>query len=73
MGQIGIGDGIMELSELFFTMMYNIVCSQNMYLLHEIAIREKLPVQSLMKEFKPKRKDLNHFLRQTTVASASGE
>jgi hypothetical protein len=65
----------MDVSERFFEMVYNIVKMQNEYLLHEIAIREKINVQTLMKEFTPSKKQFRDFIRRQIQGEnlASGE
>lgn len=53
---------IMDFSSSYFEILFNIVRRQNECLLHEIAIRENIPIAEL-RQFIPSKKNLRTFLR----------
>lgn len=54
----------MNVSEAFLEIIFNIVKYQNASLLNEVAIRENIPVATLMKEFTPSKRKLREFIRR---------
>lgn len=52
----------MELPDAMFAMLYRVVRKQNMILLAEIARRENLPVQEVMRLYLPSRAALKAFI-----------
>lgn len=53
----------MNVPETFFEIIFNIVRTQNDSLLKEIALREKIPIQDLMKKFRTNKRQLREFMR----------
>lgn len=52
----------MDIPETYFAIMYRVIRRQNEILLNEIAIRENLPRNVLMKTFLPSRTELKRFM-----------
>ncbi len=52
----------MEFPETYFQILFNIVRKQNMILLHEIAIRERVP-EDFMTTWTPSRAAFRNFMR----------
>lgn len=53
-----------EYPERYFEILFNILYAQNKRLLTEVAIRYKVPISVMLRDFLPKRKELREFLRK---------